>query len=610
MSFYTELKRRNVIRVGIAYLALSWIVLQAADTVFGLLQLPGWADTFVLVLVLLGFVPALVFAWVFELTPEGLKREADLPATPDLHRAKRLDTITIMAVVIGVVLLALDRLYPNVQPQAEPSSAAIAGAEAPLTPIKRKSIAVLPFINLSSDPDQQYFADGITEQLLDSLARLPDLLVTARTSSFALKGSTEDVRTIAAMLGVEHIVEGSVRRADNQVRITVQLVRAADGFHLWSQTYDRELDDVFAVQDDVAVKVAEVLEVVLDEERRQRMRASGVQQVEAYVHYQRGRALYSEAHGTGDLVSTLGRANEEFARALAIAPHFTEARFLMTDYYAHQIWEQERPVDEREQLLLEMRDLLDDAYRYETDPDRRALINVDRSLFQDNWTGLREVYARALQSQSCIAANYLELVSVLDLAAEAIAFYRRQMQCNPLDMGSYFSGGMAAIWAARPEEALQITTVEAHAITHNWVAGTAVRAQFALGRFEEALIGARELDPADPFYGNTLALMLAGQGDIDAARASHTEWEQRYGQDMTGGLLFAAAVGDREAANRIAAAIDPAPAGSWILMEMTYMCACGAPFDIEYAPVLRSRIEQAGITWPPLPRLQYPAKNW
>jgi TolB-like protein len=242
-----ELKRRNVVRVGAAYLIVAWVLAQIADLGLENFGAPEWVIKTILFLLVLGFPLALFFAWAFELTPEGLKREKDVDRSKSITPLKdrKLDFFIIDRkldfFIIGALLVALgyfvwerQSLVDEVESAMTPVATEAEDTSAP--PRNERSIAVLPFVNMSSDPEQEWFADGLTEELLNALARAPDLLVAARTSSFKFKGTTEDIPTIAKALGVAHILEGSVRRGRDRLRVTAQLVRASDGFHLWSQT--------------------------------------------------------------------------------------------------------------------------------------------------------------------------------------------------------------------------------------------------------------------------------------------------------------------------------------------------------------------------------------
>ena len=239
MSFFNELKRRNVFRVGIAYILLGWVVMQAADFALDLIDAPNWIIQALFIIGLAGLPIALFFAWAFEVTPEGIKREKEVDRSASItpQTGRKLDRAIIVFLAAAVVFLLLkpmwqERQTDSAEVTATPSSTGDTNAEAPRP--TDKSVAVLPFVRLSSGEDDEFFADGLTEEILNALAQLPELQVTARTSSFSFKGQDTPVNEIAAELGVRHVVEGSVRRAGDRIRVTAQLIRAEDGINLWS----------------------------------------------------------------------------------------------------------------------------------------------------------------------------------------------------------------------------------------------------------------------------------------------------------------------------------------------------------------------------------------
>jgi TolB-like protein/Tfp pilus assembly protein PilF len=271
MSLLGELNRRNVFRVAMLYAVAAWVLLQVAGLLFPMLSVPDWGQRLLLGLLLLGFPLAVVVAWIYELTPEGLKRSSEVQPGGAVNAAagRRLDQVTIGLVLLAIGLILADRFMPE---RATPDHAAATATDAstpstaqsgaPATPTTR-SIAVLPFVNLSGDPADEYFSDGLAEELMNSLTRIDGLKVAARTTSFQYKNRTGDVAEIASQLRVAHILEGSVRRSGSRVRVTAQLIKASDGYHLWSESYDRELQDIFEVQSDIAGRIAEKLRVEL-----------------------------------------------------------------------------------------------------------------------------------------------------------------------------------------------------------------------------------------------------------------------------------------------------------------------------------------------------------
>jgi len=251
-GLFEELKRRNVFKVGTAYVVLAWLVAQVTDVFLEPLGAPEWVIKTILVLLIAGLPVVLLFAWAYELTPEGLKREKDVDRSQSITQqtGQKLNLAIIAILVLALGYFAWDKfvLEPDRHPEDEQSAEA-----SPAQPAAHgKSIAVLPFVNMSEDTGNEYFSDGISEEILNALAKVDDLKVAGRTSSFAFKGQNQDLRQIGEALGVNHILEGSVRKAGAKVRITAQLIQVDDGFHLWSETYDRELTDVFAIQDEIA----------------------------------------------------------------------------------------------------------------------------------------------------------------------------------------------------------------------------------------------------------------------------------------------------------------------------------------------------------------------
>ena len=265
MNFLAELRRRNVIRMAGLYLVGAWLIVQVASTIFPAFELPGWALRGVILVLAIGFIPALVFSWVFELTPDGLKRDAEVPASESIapQTARRMERVFLVLLTLALGYFAIDKfvLAPKreaarvaevtqaTKVDAVPTSATPIPA---VSAIPEKSIAVLAFANMSADKDNEYFSDGVAEEILNSLANVKDLKVAGRTASFYFKGRNEPMAAIGAVLGVANILEGSVRKQGNRLRITAQLSRVSDGFHLWSETFDGTDADIFALQENIA----------------------------------------------------------------------------------------------------------------------------------------------------------------------------------------------------------------------------------------------------------------------------------------------------------------------------------------------------------------------
>lgn len=316
MSLIQELKRRNVFKVGIAYVITAWLVAQIADLVLDNIESPAWVIQTLMLILALGFPFAVIFAWAFELTPEGIKKEKDVDRTQSITRVtgRKLDFSIIAVLVLALGYFAIDKFAEK---GSEPASDPAAGKTA-LSPAE-KSIAVLPFVNMSSDPEQEYFSDGISEEILNALAKVKGLQVSGRTSSFAFKGENQDLRLIGETLGVNHILEGSVRKSGNTVRITAQLIRVDNGFHLWSETYDRELDNVFAIQDEIAKNILQQLKATLLEGEQSALTATRTN-TEAYDLYLLAKQRLYERTGP-----TIEAAADLLDRAIALDPEYAPA---------------------------------------------------------------------------------------------------------------------------------------------------------------------------------------------------------------------------------------------------------------------------------------------
>ena len=325
MSLFEELKRRNVFRVAIAYVLLGWAVLQGADFLLDLAGAPDWVIRAFAIAGLVGFPFALFFAWAFELTPEGVKREKDVDRSQSItpQTGRKLNRVIIGLLVLVILLMAVERIFF--------AGGAGRGAGAELAEVP-KTIAVLPFADLSQAQDQEWFADGLAEEILNALVKVPDLQVASRTSSFAYKGTGTSISQIAAELSVAHVLEGSVRRSAERIRVTAQLIRASDGFHLWSQNYDRDVADMIGIQEDLARNIATALETSMDPEALAQMAQAGTDSVEAYQEYLRGLQGQSEAFiSQGE--HALDQAYLHFERARAIDPGFFDAHLQAANYW-------------------------------------------------------------------------------------------------------------------------------------------------------------------------------------------------------------------------------------------------------------------------------------
>jgi len=508
MSFFVELKRRNVFRVGAAYLVVAWLLMQVVDTVVPALHLPGWIVTTVVLFLIIGLPLALVFAWAFELTPEGLKRETEVePAESISHRTgRKLDYLIIGALVLALGYFAYDKvlldpqrdaaLVENTKQAFEEQAAAVADAQ--------KSIAVLPFVNMSADPEQEYFVDGLAEELLNLLAGIPELRVAARTSSFSFKDENSDIRTIGEKLNVEHVLEGSVRKAGDTLRITAQLIEADSGYHLWSQRFDRQLEDVFAIQDEIATAVVDALKVSLLGEAPKAKEINP----DAYALYLQGKHFSDRWTEEG-----YERAVVAFQAALKLEPGYAPAWDALAAAYMNQA-QIFRDVHEGTALAraaVERAIALDDSFA-----NAHATVGWIRLYYDWDWQGADEAMQRALALEPGNVDSLMgaaALAAVLGRVDEAIELNRRVIEVDPLNRDAHLRLGWDLVSAGRLEEAAAtfrhlLDLDPQMPIAHGYLGLIFLlqhQPQMALMEMQ------KETDPVSREYGNVLALSTLGR---------------------------------------------------------------------------------------------------
>jgi TolB-like protein/Tfp pilus assembly protein PilF len=345
MSLYHELKRRNVFRVGIAYLALAWLLTEVSGTLFPAFGIPDWGVRFVVIVFALGFVPAVIISWVYELTPEGIKREKDVVRDASIthQTAKRLDVFTIGLIVVALAFILADWFWmsPRLAEQSAAPAAAVIdtiqtqGPEPAEPQYPPNSIAVLPFANRSANPDDAYFVDGIHDDLLTHISKIGAIRTISRTSVMQYRGSSKSIPEIAAELGVATVLEGGVQRAGDQIRINVQLIDARTDEHLWAEIYDRQLltTNIFAIQSEIAEAIAEALRMTLSPREQQRIRSVPTESLAAYEAYLIGKQRLAKR-----TTQSLAEAEEYFRRAVELDPEYALAWVGLADTHMLQVW--------------------------------------------------------------------------------------------------------------------------------------------------------------------------------------------------------------------------------------------------------------------------------
>jgi adenylate cyclase len=566
MSFYSELKRRNVVKTAVFYGIASWLILQIADLLFEALDLPSSWVRLVLALLILGLPVALVFSWVYEMTPEGIKKEKDLDRSQSItpETGRKINVLIIALLVLAIGGQVVDQLMGQVSPFVligvivllvvaavvlarlvhaplhAVSAEATANTAAPETiPVgdTRKAIAVLPFVNMSGDAENEYFSDGISEEILNLLVKLPQLRVASRTSSFMFKGKEVSIPTIAEELGVDTVLEGSVRKAGDHVRITAQLIDVTTDSHLWSETYDRELKDVFVIQDDIAHSITDALKMTLNPKERRAIQNVATSNARAYDFYLRGRsymrtmrrhdfenairmfqqaidldAKYALAYaGIADAYSLMFRhvlisrqnsekAKEASEKAIALAPDSSEAH--ASRGLALRINEEYAEAEREFEKAIELNPNLFEAYYY------FGLVRTSQGEFEkaaDLYLKAIEINPADYQSPIFLAQAYASLGRGQDEMKARLAsidVIQRYLEMNPDDNRALILGANLLCFVGEQEKGLEF-------------------AERALGQ-----------DENEPTVLYNAACFYARQGDIDRslellARAFELGWGDR-----------------------------------------------------------------------------------
>jgi len=628
LSLFQELKRRNVFRVAIAYIISAWLVLQIADVILNNTEAPGWVFQVIMLLLAIGFFFAIFFAWAFELTPEGIKPESEVDRSQSITptTGRKLNFVIIGFMAVALAWFAWDKFGSEREPA--PATAAVDSPATEAQPTTAnvtaaKSVAVLPFLAMSSGADDEYFADGLTEEILNALAQLPELLVTARTSAFQFKG--EDIpplKEIAATLGVDNIVEGSVRKSGDRLRVTAQLIRAADGFHLWSENYDSTSEDTIQVQEDIAEKIATAMDVVLDEGRRDSMRRAGLRNVEAFIAYQKGIEFYELAHDQMNQVEGLRLANEQFDLVIEKVPGYAAAYIQRSDMYTHIV----NGISNSETLEgvseLEKSQALDNAVEsfrlaaeHASNPDVRFNAEFDLALLTGNWRGIRGPLERHLDKSNCAEPLWSQpFATFFGFAAQQRRRLTIVRQCDPLRSSNWVAEVRNLYWAGEPQAALDIARQGMEITPGAWLAVAQIRAHIILQQYDEAeaIIDRHLQSPQDVMVNR--ALLAAARGDRARTMAVLEEYKQypRTGSHASTFFLLNlhAWAGNRDEANQIAALVDQSETGYFTLMLESYWCACGVSFDLEYTPNFAAKLEESGLSWPPVTVIDFPLKDW
>ncbi len=449
-QLFEELKRRNVLRVAIAYLAVSWLLIQIVETLFPIFGRSDALVRLVVILLIIGFPLILIFSWLYELTPDGLKLERDVDRSRSVvhHTGKKLDRAIIVVLTLSLGYFAFDKfvLDPARDAEREETVAKQARTEALVESYGDKSIAVLPFVNMSDDASNEYFSDGISEELLNLLSKISQLRVISRSSAFSFKGKDIAIPALAEQLNVAHVLEGSVRKVGNRVRITAQLIEARSDTHLWSETYDRTLDDIFATQDEIAARVVAQLKLTLLSNETLSVRKTDP---EAYALFLQARHIRLQNNP-----EAYEMALQLYQQALAIDPDYPPALEGLAEMYVYQGFIGLRPVDEASRHA---REAIDRALAI--DPDFAvgvAGLGWMAILYDHDMAAAARHFERALM----LDPTDLDIIDGVAYVAEAIgrldtalAFREYAVARDPAGPVGHFDLGLIYLKLGRPDDA-------------------------------------------------------------------------------------------------------------------------------------------------------------
>jgi len=457
MKFFAELKRRNVFRVGIAYCITAWLIAQMAGLAADSFGTPDWVMKMLITLLILGLPIALVMAWAYEMTPDGLRRETGLePGHSTSPSAGKLDRTIAIALVVALAYIAYDKFVidsnrnaaglestvqqsAGVAPQSEQIPKPLVATE--------QSIAVLPFLNISDDGGNEYFAEGLSEELLNQLVKIPELQVAAQTSSFSFKGKDVKIAQIAKELNVTHVLEGSVRKAGNHVRISAKLIKADNGFQLWSETYDRNLNDIFVVQDDIARQVVAALKVTLMGALPKVLQTDP----EVYSLYLQGR-FFGNLEGK----ENFEKARVAFEQALAIDPDYAPAWIAMSVVYQNQ--RQSGLLTSEQAFALSMT-AIERALAIDSNMAAAWAALAYMKKNQLDWTGAKAALDKALilePNNALVIGTAASLAGNLGQLETSIELFERNVTLDPLSLSSLRALAIRYSNAERFDEALEI----------------------------------------------------------------------------------------------------------------------------------------------------------
>ncbi|MFY0696479.1 MAG: tetratricopeptide repeat protein [Balneola sp.] len=509
-NFIEELKRRNVFKVAAAYAIAGWLIIQVVSTISPQLGFPDWVAPFFTVLVLVGFPLSMIFAWAFELTPEGLKKsqEVDITESVTSRTGKKLNGIIITILSMAVIFLLVERVFF--------AEASFIENQSELADFQTASIAVLPFVNMSGDENNEYFSDGLSEELLNALAKVKEMKVAGRTSSFKFKGKNEDLKIVGEQLGVGHILEGSVRKAGGRVRITAQLIKVDDGFHMWSETFDRELTatNIFEIQEEISRTVLGELKVHLLPEDESELENIPTSDIEGYSMYLKANQLVVNRD-----IDEINVAIDLYKQALSIDPFFAEAHARLAIAYNLQGYYGNVP---REQQIENMTPHVDQAFSID---ENLAEAYAALGLLHDMKTDYEEsekAFLKSLELNPNLSDVYNWLGNLymddLNEFQKGNDLYKRMYKVDPLSPLSIYNRARASMNEDKYEEALSFHEKNRKInpeFVPTYLGLASLKSDPHYGRLDEAFMAVHKAYQLDNNFTRSLNIMVTRALELD-----------------------------------------------------------------------------------------------
>jgi TolB-like protein len=594
----SELKRRNVLRVATVYAVTGWLIIQVVAVINDPLSLPEKFDTVVIICVAVGLPIVMIVAWIFELTPKGIKKTDEVEVSEGFndHTKRNLNRVTIAILVVALSLVIFERIFlvgSGFYDDQNPSDS---------IEIQEKSVVVLPFLDFSPDSGQEWFADGLTDELLNSLSRVPELRVIARTTSFALKGKELSVQKIADSLNVDYLVEGSIQKVDNRIKVIAQLINPELDDHIWSNTYEKEFVDIFDIQQDIAEGISGALNIYFDDDKREEMFSTGTRNADAYEAYLRGNELFTKAHSAdqdSDLLTLLDSANTFYQEGIGLDPNFAALYYKHQDLFVHfpfHFGKDAWPEGLTENKIVDIigRDFRN-ARRLAKTRGEQIFYELETATISNNWRAFPKLLAELKSDPASIKSMSrfdglgwtCGVLIALDQEDIALKVLELQLSSDPLNRGTKFH--IFNFLTAQNK-------LDSARAWHKREMGGSPNPFWELLHSPEKL---EELLPdiqsqTEQSFGSFYADILTGKKGMDELNQIMNRVTDDRGKFFFS--IFYAALGEQEKVDSIASQIDNSFLGPSKLSDYINGTAGKFPFRLSAVPNYTARLKEAGIT--------------